>query len=187
MGCCDCGWIALVLILGLVGFIRSRSSRTNHQPDASTSTQSVMSKGNQPTTTARKPPVTALVRRRVQALFAGRWWRWSIITVFLLTIAVVALTLVVDARLGAARVLHGEAWRSTVGGMPMTSMQALPAMIVWSSGTPPSDLQLVTSTACCTWGNRTASLFFTMQGPIAASGFRRAMSSSWCATRNRRV
>jgi hypothetical protein len=26
-----------------------------------------------------------------------------------------------------------------------------------------------------------------MQGPIAASGFRRAMSSSWCATRNRRA
>jgi hypothetical protein len=47
-----------------------------------------------------------------------------------------------DARLGAARVLHGEAWRSTVGGMPMTSMQALPATIVGSSGTPPSDLQL---------------------------------------------
>jgi hypothetical protein len=117
-------WIALVLILGLVGFIRSRSSRTNHQPDASTSTQSVMSKGNQPTTTARKPPITASVRRRVQTFFAGRWWRWSIITVFLLTIAVVALTLVMDARLGAARVLHGEAWRSTVGGMPMTSMQA---------------------------------------------------------------
>jgi hypothetical protein len=62
--------------------------------------------------------------------------------VFLLTIAVVVLALVMDAQRGSARVRRGEAWRSTFGGAPFTSMEARPATVVWASGTEPSGLEL---------------------------------------------
>ena len=136
------GWLALVLILWLVSLIRSRSSPNDPPPDESTSTQSVRSPGEQSTTTARRPPATASGRRRDQSRVASRVWSWFIIAVILATIVIVGLTLVLEARGGAARVLRGEAWRPTFAGTPMTSMQALPAIVVWSSGTPPSGLQL---------------------------------------------
>jgi hypothetical protein len=59
-----------------------------------------------------------------------------------LTLALVVFTLVEDARLGSAKVLRGEAWCSTFGGMPITAMEARRATVVWSSGTPPSGLDL---------------------------------------------
>jgi hypothetical protein len=125
------GFLAVLLIVWLVDLIRSRSSPDDPRADESTSTPSVP-----------RPPATTSGRRRDQSLLASRGWRWSIIAVFLATVVTVAGTLVLEARGGAARVLRGEAWRSTFAGMPMTSMQALPATIVWSSGTPPSGLQL---------------------------------------------
>jgi hypothetical protein len=126
------GSLALLLIVWLVDLIRSRSSPDDARPDAS----------QRSTTTPPRRPATPSGRWRDQSLLASRGLRWSISAVFLATLVIVAGTLVLEARGGAARVLRGEAWRSTFAGIPMTSMQALPATIVWSSGTPPSDLEL---------------------------------------------
>jgi hypothetical protein len=148
------GWVAFLFVIGLVGTIRSRHSRSSVPREESKSNQPVTSDGRQPAPAVRKPPVKgvgrirslfariAWVRRRIRSLFAGRWWRRSIIMVFLLTMAVVVLTLVGDAQRGAARVQRGEAWRSTFGGAPFTSMEARPATVVWASSTPPSGLEL---------------------------------------------
>jgi hypothetical protein len=144
------GSITFLLAWGLVATIQRRRSRRNATPEESKSKQPATSQGKQPATSqgkqpgrsARTPLSTARVRRQVRSLFAGGWWRRGVIAVFLLTLAVVALTLVGDAQLGAAKVLRGEAWCSTFGGMPFTSMEARRATVVWSSGTPPSGLHL---------------------------------------------
>jgi hypothetical protein len=135
-------WLALVAVAAVVRAIQNRSSHNNMRPDESMSTPAVTSKGKQSTTTIRRPPATASGQWQAQSLFASRGWRWSIFAAFLVTIVIVAVTLVLEAQGGATRVLRGEAWRSTFRGMPMTSMQALPATIAWSSSSPPSGLHL---------------------------------------------